>query len=329
MKNINWPLGWETELFNVQTSHQAVVSQLFLSSFRLRLLRLRARSRVLRRIIHIRNLFNLPTTTTTTTTTAVRMLAKCLPFLVSKREENNRKIRWNSHAKGTWAILKISSPPRFPLPLYSCSCSCVPPGAMSRVICPPPKPQPSVSTFKNYLTWFLIEFWVLFKVLNLGSLFGQQQGGYPNYGYQYPSYGYSYNNGYNYGYSRPSTGYYPSTGTGYYPSTNYGNSGYYPSTGAGVGGSGYYYPSSGGAYYPTTNILGSSGGYGGYGGYGGNGGLRQYSGYWQPDYNGQRNRGYGYYSQTDRFGLPPAARERDRDYNYRDRVYGGGYRGYD
>lgn len=70
MKNINWPLGWETELFNVQQSHQAVVSQLFLAvrlHLRLRLhLHLLVRiptacqSRVLRRIIHIRNLFNLP-----------------------------------------------------------------------------------------------------------------------------------------------------------------------------------------------------------------------------------------------------------------------------
>ncbi|KAL9909360.1 uncharacterized protein ACN427_004566 [Glossina fuscipes fuscipes] len=42
----------------------------------------------------------------------------------------------------------------------------------------------------------------------------------------------------------------------------------------------------------------------GYGGYGGNGGLRQYYGYWQPDYQGQRNRGYGYYTNTDYYGLP-------------------------
>lgn len=170
-------------------------------------------------------------------------------------------------------------------------------------------------------------------MLNLGSLFGQSASGYPNYGYpSYPNYGYNYNQGYNYGYSRPSTAYY--TSTGYYPN-NYGGSGsYYPST----VGSGYYYPSSGNGYYPstgngyypTTNILGTAG-YGGYGGYGGNGGLRQYSGYWQPDYSGQRNRGYGYYAQTDRFGLPPM---RERDYNYRDRGQsygggGGGYRGYD
>ncbi|XP_060654080.1 prisilkin-39 isoform X1 [Drosophila nasuta] len=135
------------------------------------------------------------------------------------------------------------------------------------------------------------------KLFNLGSLFGQGTG-YPNYGYNYPSYGYNnYNTGY---YNRPSTGYYPNTGY-YYPNTNYyGSTGgsYYPSTSSG------YYPSTGSGYYPTTNILGTAG-YGGYGGYGGNGGLRQYSGYWQPDYTGQRNRGYGYYRQTDRYGLPP------------------------
>ncbi|TDG47127.1 hypothetical protein AWZ03_006392 [Drosophila navojoa] len=151
------------------------------------------------------------------------------------------------------------------------------------------------------------------KLLNLGGLFGQGSG-YPNYGYNYPNYGYS--TGY---YNRPNTGYYPSSGAGYYPSSTYNGAGFYPSTGGG------YYPSSG--YYPTTNILGTSG-YGGYGGYGGNGGLRQYSGYWQPEYSGQRYRGYGYYRNTDRYGLPIA---RERDY-YRDRgSYGsyGGYRGYD
>ncbi|EDW69723.2 prisilkin-39 isoform X1 [Drosophila virilis] len=162
------------------------------------------------------------------------------------------------------------------------------------------------------------------KLLNLGGLLGQGSG-YPNYGYNYPSYG--YNTGY---YNRPNNGYYPSTG--YYPGNTYnggsgyygntGGSGYYPSTGGSyypsTGGSGYY-PSSG--YYPTTNILGTAG----YGGYGGNGGLRQYAGYWQPEYSGQRYRGYGYYQDTDRFGLPPA---RERDY-YRDRSNYGGYRGYD
>ncbi|XP_070142081.1 keratin-associated protein 19-2 isoform X1 [Drosophila kikkawai] len=136
----------------------------------------------------------------------------------------------------------------------------------------------------------------------------------------YPSYGYNYN--------RPTTGYYPG-----YPNTNYyGNSNYYPGSGygsssfypsQGYGSTNYYpsqgyYPSSG--YYPTTNILGTQGGgYGGYGGYGGNGGFRQYSGYWQRDYQGQRNRGYAYYDDTDRYGLPLS----------RDRGYGSSsYRGY-
>ncbi|KAH8270606.1 hypothetical protein KR018_012220 [Drosophila ironensis] len=142
------------------------------------------------------------------------------------------------------------------------------------------------------------------KLLNL---FGGT--GYPNYGYNY---------------NRPSTGYYPSYPN--YPSY-YGSSNYYPNTGY-YGSSNYYtnqgygsnyYPGSGGGYYPSTNILGTQG-YGGYGGYGGNGGLRQYSGYWQRDYQGQRNRGYGYYSDTDRFGLPVSG----------DRSYGSySYRGYD
>ncbi|EDV40343.1 uncharacterized protein Dana_GF10461, isoform A [Drosophila ananassae] len=137
------------------------------------------------------------------------------------------------------------------------------------------------------------------KLLNL---FGS---GYPNYGYNY---------------NRPSNGYYPS-----YPS--YGSSNYYPNTGY-YGSSNVYssqgyvpnnYYSGSSSYYPTTNILGTQG-YGGYGGYGGNGGLRQYSGYWQRDYQGQRNRGYGYYSDTDRYGLPQS----------RNRSYGSySYRGYD
>uniref|UniRef100_A0A1B0A2F1 Uncharacterized protein n=1 Tax=Glossina pallidipes TaxID=7398 RepID=A0A1B0A2F1_GLOPL len=59
-------------------------------------------------------------------------------------------------------------------------------------------------------------------------------------------------------------------------------------------------------YYPAdareTNLPGRASK--GYGGYGGNGGLRQYYGYWQPDYQGQRNRGYGYYTNTDYYGLP-------------------------
>ncbi|KAH8378757.1 hypothetical protein KR009_001231, partial [Drosophila setifemur] len=145
------------------------------------------------------------------------------------------------------------------------------------------------------------------KLLNL---FGGGSG-YPNYGYNY--------NRPNYGYNYPSYPSYTNTGYGssnYYPNTGYyGSSNYYPSQ---TYGSTNYYPNSG---YPTTNILGSQGaGYGGYGGYGGNGGFRQYSGYWQPEYQGQRNRGYGYYSDTDRFGLPMS----------RDRSYGSNsYRGYD
>ncbi|XP_017058870.1 prisilkin-39 isoform X1 [Drosophila ficusphila] len=141
----------------------------------------------------------------------------------------------------------------------------------------------------------------------LFNLFGTGTG-YPNYGYNY---------------NRPTTGYYPGYNTnyygssGYYPGSGYGST-YYPSYGTNTYYStqGYNYPTSS---YPTTNILGSQGGYGGYGGYGGNGGLRQYSGYWQRDYQGQRNRGYGYYDDTDRYGLPLS----------RDRAYGSNsYRGY-
>lgn len=131
---------------------------------------------------------------------------------------------------------------------------------------------------KNF---YKINIWIFclnfnFLVLNLGSLLGYGNTGYyPNYnrpGY-YPNY--NYNTGY-----YPSVGKYPSTGT-YYPNNN-------------------YYPPSG----PGTNILGGGGGYGGYGGYGGNGGLQQYYGYWNPSYTGQRNLGYGYYSNTDQYGLP-------------------------
>ncbi|XP_037935453.1 prisilkin-39-like [Teleopsis dalmanni] len=150
----------------------------------------------------------------------------------------------------------------------------------------------------------------------------------PNYGYNYGTSSYpSYRPTYYY----PTTGsYYPTTGGNYYPSTSwtgssypnvyYNNPGsYYPST------SGTYYPTSG--YYPTgTNILGGNGGYGGYGG---NGGLGQYYGYWNKDYTGARNRGYGYYTDTDRYGLPTRdrsdyyGREMDRDYGR------GSYRGFD
>uniref|UniRef100_A0A6P4F1P5 Prisilkin-39 isoform X1 n=1 Tax=Drosophila rhopaloa TaxID=1041015 RepID=A0A6P4F1P5_DRORH len=150
------------------------------------------------------------------------------------------------------------------------------------------------------------------KLLNL---FGTGSG-YPNYGYNYNRPTNGYYPGYNTNYYSSSSGYYPSSGYGsasYYPNQGgYVSSNYYPSQGYG---SVNYYPTSS---YPTTNILGSQGGgYGGYGGYGGNGGLRQYSGYWQRDYQGQRNRGYGYYDDTDRFGLPYS---RDRASNF--------YRGY-
>ena len=63
---------------------------------------------------------------------------------------------------------------------------------------------------------------------------------------------------------------------------------------------GGYYPNNN-YYPPTTNVLG--GGYGGYGGYGGNGGLRQYYGYWDPNYVGRRNRGYGYYENSNTYGF--------------------------
>ncbi|KAH8361639.1 hypothetical protein KR084_012010 [Drosophila pseudotakahashii] len=155
------------------------------------------------------------------------------------------------------------------------------------------------------------------KLLNL---FGTGSG-YPNYGYNY---------------NRPTNGYYPGQNTnyygsssGYYPGSGYGSNTFYPNQGSYGYGSSNYYPTQGYNYYstssyPTTNILGSQGGsgyngYGGYGGYGGNGGLRQYSGYWQRDYQGQRNRGYGYYDDTDRFGLPSS---RDRGYS------SSSYRGY-
>ncbi|XP_022222775.2 prisilkin-39 isoform X1 [Drosophila obscura] len=156
------------------------------------------------------------------------------------------------------------------------------------------------------------------------NLFGGGTGGYPSYGYNYqrpttyPGYNYGYNNnGYygNSGSNYPTPGsYYPTTGGSYYPTTG---GSYYPTTGGS-----YYpttggYPNTGGSYYPTTNILGSQGGYAGYGGYGGNGGLRQYSGYLQRDYQGQRNRGYGYYENTDRLGLPEHRQQSpDRSYGY-------------
>ncbi|XP_015043111.2 prisilkin-39 isoform X1 [Drosophila pseudoobscura] len=158
------------------------------------------------------------------------------------------------------------------------------------------------------------------------NLFGGGSGGYPNYGYNYqrptyPGYNYGYNNN---GYYGNSGSYYPTSGGSYYPTTS---GSYYPTTGGS-----YYpttggYPSTGGSYYPTTNILGSQGGYAGYGGYGGNGGLRQYSGYWQRDYQGQRNRGYGYYENTDRLGLPEHRQQTpDRSYGYGS---SSSYRGYD
>ncbi|XP_053953196.1 prisilkin-39 [Anastrepha ludens] len=164
------------------------------------------------------------------------------------------------------------------------------------------------------------------KLFNLGSLFGQTPG-------------YGYGNGYGYGYGN---NYYPNKNNYYptstYPSSSYpsnyypissswsgSNGGYYPAT----GGYGYTYGSTGTGYYPNTgtgtNILGGNGGYGGYGG---NGGLNQYYGYWNPNYAGQRNRGYGYYANTDRYGLPRY------DGGYNDRPYVGrgiygAYRGYD
>ncbi|XP_067647455.1 keratin-associated protein 19-2 [Eurosta solidaginis] len=184
------------------------------------------------------------------------------------------------------------------------------------------------------------------RLFNLGSLFGQN----PSYGY-----GSGYGSGYPYGYGtdRPSTyyptntysnGYYPnrypaSSSSGWsgsnYPNYAYNGGGYYGNGAGGYGtsyGTGYYPTNTGaaaGGYYPGsqgTNILGGNGGYGGYGG---NGGLNQYYGYKNPLYSGQRNRGYGYYKNTDRYGLPRY------DGGYNDRPYVGGrsvygaYRGYD
>ncbi|XP_073837471.1 uncharacterized protein isoform X1 [Musca autumnalis] len=144
------------------------------------------------------------------------------------------------------------------------------------------------------------------KLLNLGSLLGgngyypsnTRPNYYPSNGGFYPSTGY-YPNSPNSGGYYPSTGYYPTTGSYPYPTNTYPNSGY-PNAGWNSGGS--YYPTN--TYYPSgtgTNILGGNGGYGGYGG---NGGLPQYSGYWNPNYHGRRNLGYGYYKNTDRYGLP-------------------------
>uniref|UniRef100_A0A1B0G365 Uncharacterized protein n=1 Tax=Glossina morsitans morsitans TaxID=37546 RepID=A0A1B0G365_GLOMM len=80
-------------------------------------------------------------------------------------------------------------------------------------------------------------------------------------------------------------------------------------------------------YYPVdareTNLPGRASK--GYGGYGGNGGLRQYYGYWQPDYQGQRNRGYGYYTNTDYYGLPRSQQAARGQYINAVR----NYRGYD
>ncbi|XP_013116141.1 prisilkin-39 isoform X1 [Stomoxys calcitrans] len=180
------------------------------------------------------------------------------------------------------------------------------------------------------------------KLLNLGGLLGGG-GYYPNNNRPayYPNSGY-YPTG---GYYPSSGGFYPSTGgyanNGYYPTnTNYPTNGYYPNSAYPNNGYPYsstswnnagYNPSS--TYYPSTgtNILGGTGN-GGYGGYGGNGGLRQYNGYWNPNYVGRRNLGYGYYKNTDRYGLPKLVKEHR---------YGGGggrqesdqvphsYRGYD
>uniref|UniRef100_A0A1L8EIS6 Putative secreted protein n=1 Tax=Haematobia irritans TaxID=7368 RepID=A0A1L8EIS6_HAEIR len=156
------------------------------------------------------------------------------------------------------------------------------------------------------------------KLLNLGGLLGggsyypnnNRPNYYPNSGGYYPNSGGYYPNS---GGFYPSTGSYPTNGyyptnypsNGYYPSSAYPNSGYPYSTTYGNAG---YYPSS--TYYPTsgTNMLGGTGN-GGYGGYGGNGGLHQYYGYWNPNYVGRRNLGYGYYKNTDRYGLPKLIKE--------------------
>ncbi|TMW48061.1 hypothetical protein DOY81_006852 [Sarcophaga bullata] len=84
-----------------------------------------------------------------------------------------------------------------------------------------------------------------------------------------------------FGYNYPNPNRYPTKYPAVYPGGYYPNNNYYP---------------------PTTNVLGG-GGYGGYGGYGGNGGLRQYYGYWDPNYVGQRNRGYGYYQHSNTYGF--------------------------
>lgn len=101
--------------------------------------------------------------------------------------------------------------------------------------------------------------------------------------------------------------------SGYYPYAWYGNNIYKPGIGAWwqmdnglhyenyppsplytghlgsnhLGGNGYGY----GNVYESSN-------FGGYGGYSGNGALRQFLGYWYPDYLGQRNRGNSDYGNN-------------------------------
>lgn len=109
---------------------------------------------------------------------------------------------------------------------------------------------------------------------------------------------YPYQNGYN-GYNRgPYNGYNGYNYNGYGGYNNGYGGGYNGYNGGGYGGY-----NGGGGYYQGSNQLGGFGGYGGYGGYSGNGGLPSYLGYYDQDYQGHRNLGYGYHRGTDAFGF--------------------------
>lgn len=64
-----------------------------------------------------------------------------------------------------------------------------------------------------------------------------------------------------------------------------------------VGGYGY------GGNYGIGHGYGNGYGSSGYGNYNSNGALRQFLGYWYPDYLGQRNRENSYYGNNDYYGL--------------------------
>lgn len=90
---------------------------------------------------------------------------------------------------------------------------------------------------------------------------------------------------------------------GGYPNYNYNGGGGYNGYNGFGGNNGGYGGNNGGYNGLGTNFIGQ-GGYGGYGGFGGNGGLPSYYGYNTNDYYGNRNIGYGYYSNTNLNGFP-------------------------